>query len=705
MKTRILVVDDEKSIRITIQLFLTAEGHEVDTVNCAAAALELLEREEYDVVVSDIIMPGLSGVELLNHVRKMAPGTEVVLITGEPTVETATAALRAGAADYLAKPVTKDKIIKVVSQAIRLRELLLDRQRLEAENQRHQETLEQKVADRSRDLQKLAEVSLSFSGDPQEVIRLIAEAATGLTKADLVVISEATAGGEQRICSHFAVPDESRPALPAKALLENALCREAFQSKSIQVIREVADRLPAGMFERASCVGVPVMNGSGDVIATLALIYQDPPEITAEQKWLLQIFAKRLGSEVERAQHLREWDRLRLEAQRLEQQHQHSQRLESIGRLAGGIAHDLNNLLTVILNSGELLSMDIDFQGEDKEYFDAIVNSSEQAKELVAQMLAFSRKQHLSIALVDVNSIVREFEVLIRSTVPEDIRIKLSLTDEPTLVRADSNQIGQVLMNLMVNAKDAMPEGGEIVLATNRTAPSPEDSENPHGWVQLSVSDNGSGMSEEVRDNIFEPFFTTKESGGGTGLGLSTAYGIVRQHGGEIEVDSEPGQGTTFRIRLAVAADSDSGVDVAAELGTEITRTGTETILLVEDNESVRRTTCRVLEANGYQVLEADCGAGALSWIERHPEPIDLVVTDVIMPNMNGREVAEAVRLRYPAVPVLFMSGYIDQIIDSKKIVSGDIDFIAKPYTCASMLEKVRRVLDRWQRSPHPEGG
>ena len=373
-----------------------------------------------------------------------------------------------------------------------------------------------------------------------------------------------------------------------------------------------------------------------------------------------------------------------------------SQKLESIGRLAGGVAHDFNNLLTVINGYSDMVLQELDEGNPVRAEIDEIRMAGARAADLTQQLLVFSRKQVIQPRPLDLNNVVAESEKMLRRLVGEDIELRTSLSSSLGQVMADVGQIHQVLMNLVVNARDAMPDGGSLVLETADTEiDSSYVNEHPDAtsgpFVLLSVTDNGTGMDEETRKHIFEPFFTTKGPAQGSGLGLATVYGIVKQSHGWIEIYTELGKGSAFKIYLPrINENLETRADAEhrrANVG------GSETVLLVEDQDEVRRLATKVLKAKGYRVLEAADGAAALALVQRHPGPIDLLLTDVVMPGMNGRELAEYLKKRLPVVKVLYTSGYPHDVIAHRGVLDGDMAYIAKPYTPDRLAAKVREVL------------
>jgi two-component system cell cycle sensor histidine kinase/response regulator CckA len=376
-----------------------------------------------------------------------------------------------------------------------------------------------------------------------------------------------------------------------------------------------------------------------------------------------------------------------------------AQKMDAVGQLAGGIAHDFNNMLTAITGYSVLLLDELDPSDPKREDVQEIKAAADRAATLTRQLLAFSRRQMLQPEVIDLNKTVGEMQKMLRRLVVEDIKLVTVLEPELGRVKADPGQVEQVLMNLVVNARDAMPDGGTLTIETanvhlgeayaGRHAPLAI----PRGeYVRLTVSDTGCGMDDVTRARIFEPFFTTKPKGKGTGLGLSTVYGIVKQSGGYIWCYSEPGEGTTFKIylpRTDAVAEQPNGDGARPN-----PRRGSETILLVEDDDAVRSISRRILELQGYAVIEAGNGLEALRLCELAATPVDLVLTDMVMPEMNGKELARQLRERYPEIRLLFMSGYTEDAALRQSFLEPGTAFIEKPFAPAALADKVRKVLD-----------
>jgi two-component system cell cycle sensor histidine kinase/response regulator CckA len=380
-----------------------------------------------------------------------------------------------------------------------------------------------------------------------------------------------------------------------------------------------------------------------------------------------------------------------------EQLHQ-GRKMEAVGRLAGGVAHDFNNLLMVIIGYGRMLLDAAELQGAPSTEAQQILYAAERASELTRQLLTFSRHQIVQPRLVNLNSVVRETETLLRRLIGEDIVVRASLDSEILPVRIDPGQMEQVIVNLAVNARDAMPGGGHLMLETaNVDLDQPyvrgHSTVEPGHYVMLVVSDTGHGMDLETQSHIFEPFFTTKSPGKGTGLGLSTVYGIVKQGGGQIWAYSEPGKGSTFKIYLPAVLTAGSEPKGAA-LPTRTETRGTETVLVLEDETSVRKLVQAMLEQQGYNILEAGSPVEALKYCREHAGPIHLLVTDVVMPGMGGRQFAELAANYRSTMKVLYMSGYTGDSIAHYGALDAGVAFLQKPFSSESLLQKVREVLN-----------
>lgn len=377
-----------------------------------------------------------------------------------------------------------------------------------------------------------------------------------------------------------------------------------------------------------------------------------------------------------------------------EDQLRHSQKLEAVGRLAGGVAHDFNNLLTAIIGYSQLLEDKLDSQDETREFARIIHQAGDKAAELTKQLLAFSRRQLLQPKVLDLNTVVRDMDKLLQRVIGEHIRFQIELRATDARVLADPVQLEQVILNLGVNARDAMPRGGSLTIATENCASTtvPVDGQSrPDDQVLLIVSDTGCGMDAQTKERIFEPFFTTKGVGKGTGLGLATVYGIVQQSGGGIVVESELGKGSRFVISLPRSTDPIAEVVPLAPL---VPAPNVESILVVEDEEIVRNLLCAVLTEAGYEVICAASPSGALRLAKEHAGRIDLLITDVVMPEMHGPAVARLLLEHRPDLKILYVSGYSENDISDQGVIEPGLEVLQKPFTQHSLIRKVREVLD-----------
>ncbi len=387
---------------------------------------------------------------------------------------------------------------------------------------------------------------------------------------------------------------------------------------------------------------------------------------------------------------------LKIENEKLSRQFYQAQKMESIGQLAGGIAHDFNNLLVPIMGYAQMTRSKIKEDRHLDAYLAQIEKAAERASNLTRQILAYSRQQVLEMKSVDLNTLIGEYQNMLTRIIGETIKLDFIQHGNLKSVLADAGQIEQVLLNLVVNARDAMPDGGKLIIETDMVTLdeaycNDHDGVKPGDYCLLAVSDTGMGMGKDEIGKIFDPFYTTKEKGQGTGLGLATVFGIVRQHNGHIWVYSEAGQGSTFKIYLPV---SQNELDTDTE-ETEYTGTmeGHETILVAEDDVAVREVVLNNLMEYGYNVLEASSGKDALSIVTELDGKIDILLTDVILPKMNGKELYSKISEKYPAIPVLFMSGYTNNVIAHHGVLDAGVNFIQKPFRSEDLLRRLRQVL------------
>ena len=463
-----------------------------------------------------------------------------------------------------------------------------------------------------------------------------------------------------------------------------------------EVTAQVPGLLPVFRAGIRSVMMIPLISRD-QVIGVLNLQSIKPKAYTERELRIAERIGHQIAGAIANAQLYNERRRAEKEKAFLEEQLRQSQKMEAIGRLAGGIAHDFNNLLTVINSNSQLGLMELREWDPLKEKLDSIQKAGERAANLTRQLLAFSRRQVVEMKVIDLNTLLQDLGKMLLRVIGEDIELKIMPGSNLGRVKADPGQIEQAILNLVVNARDAMPSGGKLTIETTNMELDQEYGHTHLGvksgqYVMLSVNDTGVGMLPEVREHIFEPFFTTKEKGKGTGLGLSTVYGVVKQSGGNIWVYSEPGHGTTFKVYLPQVDEPLEGAKKKA--GREKLPGGSETILVVEDEEEVRKLAVAILKKQGYRTLEAAHGGDAFLICEQEKEGIHLLLSDIVMPEMNGPELARRLRYFYPEIRVLFMSGYTDNAILQHGMLEKEVFFLQKPFSVDGLAGKVREVLD-----------
>jgi PAS domain S-box-containing protein len=526
-------------------------------------------------------------------------------------------------------------------------------ERMYAKERLHATELEREIADRRQAQEASAQLA--------DIVQSSDDAIIGM-KLDGTVVS--WNGGAERIFGYSAVEAHG---LPIADLFERQRAGELREALSA-----IQKRSSVGRYET---VGVCKGGGSMEMAVTMSPILKSDGTLSGISAIVRDISAQK----------------------RLHQQLLVAQKMEAIGRLSAGVAHDFNNLLTVIGGySGVLLSARSELDPEYPEIFE-INRAAERATVLTRQLLTFSRRQITQPRLVDLNVIMAEMDRMLRRVIGEDVDLVTALDPAIGSVHADPGQLEQIIMNLAVNARDAMAEGGKLTIETANIdlaeGISVRSSAVPPGrYVVLAVTDTGTGMNSETQDRIFEPFFTTKEPGKGTGLGLSTVYGIVEQSGGSIVVYSEPGRGSTFKVFLPRV---EKEAKKAAQSGPlAIPGKGTEVVLVVEDEDAVRNLICGILKRNGYTVLRARNGGEALLACEEHAGKIDLMISDITMPGMTGIELAQRLSTVRPEMKVLLMSGYAETAILHQQVVTPDVPFLEKPFVPQALARKVREVLD-----------
>jgi PAS domain S-box-containing protein len=600
--------------------------------------LARLAQPELDVVLLDLGLPDSQGLDTVACVVRDQPALPVIVLTVRDDDALARAALTTGAQDYLVKGTIEPGML---ARAI---QYACERKRTEVALRNAHEFTNQVILN-------VQDGIVVYDRDLRyRVWNPYLEAVSGMPAAQVV--------GHPALGGVSFLPDPSVAAAVNRAL-----------SGEVVTVPEIPYRVPdSGREGWTAATFGPLRDAHGAIIGVIGSVR----DITARKQ-----------AEAERAM---------LEAQLL-----HAQRMESIGRLAGGVAHDFKNLLSPILGYAELLLEEVAPGDPRYGHLTEIRQAGERARDLTRQLLAFSRKQILALTAVDLRAVVSGFEKLLRRMLREDIRTVVQLPPTLGSVRADAGQMEQVLMNLAVNAQDAMPGGGiltlelaDVVLDESYAAAHAEVTPGP--YIVLAVSDTSVGMDAVTQGRLFEPFFTTKATGEGTGLGLSTVYGIVKQHGGHLWVYSEPGRGSTFKVYLPRVEEPATARPASASSAAAII-CGTETVMIVEDHASVRDLAQYALERQGYRVLAADTGSRALELGEGHEGPIDLLLTDVILPGLNGRALYKQLAIGRPGLKVICMSGYTEDAIALHGVLDEGIHYLQKPFALHALLHQVREVL------------
>ena len=648
---RVLVVEDEALIAEEIRDRLTRLHFEVVGVaDTGERAIEAAARLQPDLILMDIRLKGnMDGIEASEKIGQTLH-IPVVFLTAHSDPSTIARAKGVAPFGYVLKPFRERDLLVAI-------EMATHRHRLEASLRESEQKYIATLASIGDGV-----IATDADGDVTFMNR-VAEALTGWTFA---------AAEGLPVAEVFPIVLESTHAVRENPVLQALSRRETVEhTEPCLLMTRGLEAIPI------DDSAAPIINERGKVLGAV-VAFRD-------------IRQRRLAADA---------------LQRAEEQVRQSQKMEAIGRLAGGVAHDFNNLLTVITGYSDLL-LRSELAETPRAMIEEIHKASDRAAALTRQLLAFSRKQILAPVVFDLNILVADTEKLLRRLIGEDISLNALLAATKAFVRADPGQIEQVVMNLAVNSRDAMPQGGKLTLETScvdideaLTGPRPEMK--PGRYVMLAVTDTGCGMDEATKANIFEPFFTTKEMGKGTGLGLATVYGTVKQSDGHVYVYSEPGHGTTFKIYLPAV---ENAISARMSANNRKPQRGNETILLAEDEDAVRSVMSSGLRMLGYTVLAASRGEEAIRICQQHSGPIHLLVTDVVMPEMSGRKLVERLTAMMPGLRVLYLSGYTDDAVVRHGILVGETPFLQKPFTTRDLALKVQELLSDAPStlSAHPE--
>lgn len=678
--TRVLIVDDKEENLYLLNTLLQSQGYIVEEARNGVEALEKAHKALPELIISDLLMPVMDGYTLLQHWKKdeRLKQTPFIIYTATYTdAKDEQLALEMGADAFFLKPMEAEAFFNQVQEVLarhatrtyatlnvpktdeqgllkQYNESLI--RRLEAKMEQLEEanrTLQKDIVERKKMEELLRKLSAAVEQNPVAVIITDVKGKIEYANARFMKMTGYTLneliGQTPRLLKSNETPHEFYEELWRK-INAGEEWRGEFHNR----------KKDGALYWDRSTIS-PIRNTEGVITHFLGV----KENITAEKK---------------------------LEAQYLQ-----SQKMEAIGRLAGGIAHDFNNMLSVILGCTEAIMLDIPPESHIYKDLEQVQSAASRSADLTRQLLAFSRQQTIKPVVLDLNTQMKGMQELLRRLIGEDIDIHFALTPCLWPIQMDPSQVDQILANLAVNARDAMPDGGKLTIETQNIHLSEDYCQEREGflpgdYVMLAVSDNGCGMSGETSEKIFEPFFSTKDEGKGTGLGLATIYGIIKQNNGFIHVYSEIDQGTTFRIYLPRYISKEMPVEVAPK-DTTVAH-GNETVLLVEDNTMLRTLAKRMLERMGYFVLEAARPDEALDICEKYPESIHLLLTDVVMPLMNGKELRERINSLRPEIKTLFMSGYTADAIATRGVLDEGMYFVGKPFCMNELGIKVRQVLE-----------
>ncbi len=698
---KILVIDDEMHIRQSFADFLEDMGYEVILAENGRAGLDLLLSARPDLVLLDLRMPEMDGLNLLKQSGTLAPGLPIIVISGASRIDDVVRSLRYGAWDYLEKPVRDFSILR---HAV---EKALEKRRLVQENQAYQEHLESMVRERTLELEnanthlskinarlhKIVESTQRLAGCTdmaQFSVKVLEEFAThmGAANGSLYLIEK----NGLRL-QHSLDPGHSSAFIPFPLPEKSVFDMVLNQGRPLLAhnIKEERNYLPSGWpeYSNGSFLAFPIQDSYGSLIGVIALHNRDNLSFTEQDKEIGAILAS-YSCETIRA--IKAFQASR----KTELQLRQAQKMEAIGTLAGGIAHDFNNILSSILGYAELTRMDIDITEKAHNHIDQVMKGARRAGELVSQILTFSRQSESELAPLKLYLIVKEAVKFLRSSIPSTIDIVEKINSKSTVL-ADGTQIHQVVMNLCTNAYHAMRNtGGTLSVSLRDVELAGEDVEEGHSsgpYLVLKVEDTGCGIEEKSIERIFDPYFTTKQVSHGTGLGLSVVIGIVKKHNGFIKVSSRIGSGTVFNVFFPVI---NNLTDLRPKTEDNIEEFfGTERILLVDDEQSILESTQKILSYMGYAVAGFTDSLSAFKAFEEHPGEFDLVITDMSMPKMDGRQLSEKILSLRKDIPVILNTGFHETFMEEDAVKMGIRRYLQKPVTRQVLTAAIREELDR----------
>jgi len=646
-KATILTVDDEQAIRESITIFLQDSGYKVLQAGDGASGLDLLYREEPELVLLDLRMPGMDGLEVLSVIHERSSDVPVIIISGVGSIDDAIKSLRLGAWDYLTKPIVDLAVLE--HTVVRC----LERAALIEQNRRYSEHLEVLVEERTAALRDSERLFRTFvDAAPAEILVKDADGRYELINA---VISQ-----RYNITEEDAIGKTVEDIYPKAAARQSVDGDKKVLRSGKVVVSEEEIPLRNGLLTNL-VVRFPVKDDTGKVIK-------------------IGVFATDITERKQTEKALRD-----------------AQKMEAIGRLTGGIAHDFNNILSIILGNLDLLGRQLAADEKTLERIKTIEKSAKRAAKLTEQLLGFSRRRATGVVVTDLNQVIGGMQSLIAVSATPEMEVEHHLAEDLGLTEIDPKDFEDALLNLVLNARDAVPNGGRLILATTNCTLDATDcaqkpGANPGEYVQLAVSDNGEGIPPEQQEHIFEPFFTTKPKGKGTGLGLAVVFGFSKRSGGYIEVHSDPGIGTTFRLYLPRTQGQRQPLKATGERA-EVPPLGDETLLAVDDETELLKLARESLQALGYRVLTAGDGWQALEWLAEEPA-IALLFSDVVIPGgMNGYELAERATADRPDLEVLLTSGCSEKTVANGSHARFAGNLLRKPYTQVELARRVRVLL------------